>query len=107
VPWEWGWFLARGQPRKAARRLGRGGSSWCGMTIRYPTIAAMRRAFAPHFLQRRVSAIGALVPPTFAGPWAARHPHLLAALDRWERRVETLPPFTWLADHYLIEFERR
>jgi len=106
VPWEWGWFLARRQPRKAVRRLA-GGTSWRGLSIRYPTIGAMRRAFAPHFVKRRVAAIGALVPPTFAEAWAARHPRLLDALDRWERRVETLPPLPWLADHFLIEFERR
>ena len=79
VPWEWGWYLAHGE---------------------------VRRAFAPRIVQRRVAAIGALVPPTYAEAWAARHPRLLAALDRWERRAETIPPLPWLADHYLIELER-
>ena len=64
-------------------------------------------AFAPHFSERRVAAIGALIPPSYAESWAASHPRLLAALDRWERRAETMPPLPWLADHYLIEFERR
>jgi len=107
VPWEWGWFLSRGEPRKAVRRLQPGGASWQGLTIRYPSISEVRRAFAPHFAQRRVSAIGALVPPSFANDWAARHPRLLAMLDRWERRLEIVPPLPWLADHYLIELERR
>lgn len=106
VPWEWGWYLAHGQPRTALRRLRRGGVPWRGLTVRYPSIGSVRRAFAPHFAQRRVAAIGALVPPTYAEAWAARHPRLLAALDRWERRAETLPPLPWLADHYLIELER-
>ena len=86
VPWEWGWYLVHGRPRKALRRLWRGGDHWRGLTIRYPSIRAVRRAFAPHFTQRRVSAIGALLPPTYADAWAARHPRLLAALDHWERR---------------------
>jgi SAM-dependent methyltransferase len=107
VPWEWVWFLAHGEPRKALRRLRRGGADWSGLTIRYPSIAETRRAFAPYFALRRVSAIGALVPPSYAEAWAARHPRLLAALDRWERRVEAVPPLAWLADHYLIELERR
>ena len=77
-----------------------------GMTIRYPSIGEVRRAFAPHFVTRRVAAIGALMPPTFAEPWAARHPRLLAALDRIERRTETIWPLPWLADHFLIELER-
>ncbi|MEA3017626.1 MAG: hypothetical protein QOI38_2348 [Sphingomonadales bacterium] len=106
VPWEWAWHLAHGQPGKALRRLRRGGAQWRGLTIRYPAISAVRRTFAPHFAQRRVAAIGALVPPSYAQSWADRYPGLLAALDRWERRAETLPPLPWLADHYLIEFER-
>lgn len=107
VPWEWGWYLARGQPRNAVRRLRRGGTPWRGLTIHYPSIGAVRRAFAPHFVQRRVSAIGALVPPTFAEVWAERHPRLLNALDRSERQLETFPPLPWLADHFLIELERQ
>jgi SAM-dependent methyltransferase len=107
VPWEWGWYLAHGEPGKAARRLRRGGAPWRGLTIRYPSIGETRRAFAPHFAQRRVAAIGALLPPTYAEAWAARHPRMLAALDRCERRIETVPPLPWLADHYLLELERR
>ena len=106
VPWEWGWYLAHGEPGKALRRLRRGGTQWRGLTVRYPSIGEVRRAFAPRFVQRRVAAIGALVPPTYAEAWAARHPRLLAAHDRWERRAETIPPLPWLADHYLIELER-
>jgi SAM-dependent methyltransferase len=106
VPWEWGWYLAHGQPRKAARRLRRGGAEWQGLTVRYPTAGKVRQTFAPHFVQRRVAGLGVLVPPTYAQAWAAWHPRLLATLDRWERRVETIPPFPWLGDHFLIEFER-
>jgi hypothetical protein len=106
VPWEWGWHLACGQPRRAFRRLRPGGVTWRGLTIRYPPIGELRRAFSPWFEQARVSAVGALVPPTYAGEWAARHPRLLSALDRWERRLETVPPLPWLADHYFIELER-
>jgi ubiquinone/menaquinone biosynthesis C-methylase UbiE len=106
VPWEWGWYLAHGQPRKAMRRLTRGGAQWRGMTVRYPSVGQVRRAFAPNFVQRRVSAVGAFVPPTFAEPWAARHPRLLAVLDGLERSAEAAWPVPWLADHFLIELER-
>lgn len=106
VPWEWGWYLARGQPGKAMRRFGRGGAEWRGLTIRYWSIGQVRQAFGPHFVQRRVAAVGALVPPTYAEPWAARHPRWLAAFDRLERRAETAWPLPWLADHFLIELER-
>ncbi|HVT59861.1 MAG TPA: methyltransferase domain-containing protein [Thermoanaerobaculia bacterium] len=107
VPWEWAWFLLRGEPRKAFRRLRRGGATWRGMTIRYPTIGAVRRALAPAFELRRAGALGALLPPTYVEPWAARHGGLVRRLDRWERRLERWPPLPWLADHYLLELTRR
>ncbi|HEV8579338.1 MAG TPA: methyltransferase domain-containing protein [Thermoanaerobaculia bacterium] len=106
VPWEWLGFLLRGRPSQAFRRLRRGGASWRGITVRYPSIRTLRSAFAPEFRLKRVSAIGALLPPTEFETWARRHPRLLASLARWERRFETLPPLSWLADHYLAELER-
>jgi SAM-dependent methyltransferase len=104
VPWEWVWFRGRG---KAFRRLTRGGVEWRGLRVRYPSIRTLRRAFSPAFRMRRVAALGALLPPPYAEAWAARHPSLIDRLDRWERRLETLPPLPWLADHYLMELERR
>jgi SAM-dependent methyltransferase len=107
VPWEWAGVLRRGEPGKAFRRLRRGGVPWRGVTVRYPSPAALRRAFAPAFRSVRLSAVNALLPPTEWEGWAARHPRLLAALARWERRLETVPPLPWLADHYLLELVRR
>lgn len=106
VPWEWAWYLGHGSPAKAFRRLRPGGVAWRGLTVRYPSIGRLRRAFAPAFRLRRVSAVGAFLPPTYAEEWTRRHPRLLAALDRWERRLAGVPPFPWLADHYLAELER-
>lgn len=104
VPWEWIWFRGRG---KAFRRLTRGGVEWRGLRVRYPSIRALRSALSPAFRMRRVAALGALLPPPYAESWAARHPGLIDRLDRWERRLETVPPLPWLADHYLMELERR
>ena len=106
TPWEWIWFLLRNEPGKAFRRLKRGGTTWSGLCIRYPSIRAIRRAFSPEFRAVRVSAIGAVLPPPYLEDWAARHPAMLRTLNRWERRVETVPPLPWLADHYLLELER-
>lgn len=106
VPWEWLWFLAHGQPAQAFRRLHPGGVAWRGLTIRYPSIRLLQQAFAPAFRPQRVSAIGALVPPPYTERWTARHAWLLGRLNQWERRLETLPPLPWLADHYLLELER-
>jgi SAM-dependent methyltransferase len=107
VPWEWAWYLGHAQPGRAFRRLRPGGTPWRGMTIRYPSVGALRRLFGPAFRLRRRAAVGALLPPTYAEGWAVRHPRLLRLLGRWERRAETWPPLPWLADHYLLELERR
>lgn len=107
VPWEWAGFLLQRKPREAFRRLRQGGVAWRGITVRYPTIGALRGVFADGFRPLRVSAVGALLPPTEWEPWTERHPRLLATLARWERQLETVRPLPWLADHYLLELERR
>lgn len=107
VPWEWLWFMAKRQPGAAMRRLAPGGSEWRGMRIHYPSIRRMRQIFARAFEFQRVSALGALVPPPYTESLLSRYPGLLASLNRWERRLESMPPLPWLADHYLIEFTRR
>ena len=107
VPWEWAWYLGHGSPAKAFRRLRRGGVAWRGLTVRYPSIGALRRAFAPAFRLRRVSAVGALLPPTYAeeldaaAPAPPRRAGPLGAPPR-----ACVPPLPWLADHYLLELER-
>lgn len=106
VPWEWAWYLARLNPAKAFRRLRKGGTNWRGMTITYPSIGELTRAFAPHFTVQGTAAIGAFIPPSYAENWATGRKRLLARLDRFERRFETSWPLPWLADHYLVRMER-
>jgi len=106
VPWEWAWFLAHAEVGKAFRRLRPGGVDWRGVRVRYPGIFAMREAFHPSFRIQRAAALGALLPPPYAGGWAERHPAILSWLNGWERRLETVPPLPWLADHYVLELER-
>jgi SAM-dependent methyltransferase len=103
VPWEWGWYLAHGDPARAFRRLKSGGVEWRGMTIRYPTPRALRRAMAPHFDARRSSALGFVLPPSYAGAWLDRAPRalrLLSGLDRLTRRFTAV-----FADHFIFEAE--
>ncbi len=107
VPWEWAWYLLRGQPGRAFRRLRRGGVEWRGLPVRYPTIGVLKELFARKFLVVRAGAIGALLPPPHAEAWAGRHPRVTRTLGRWERAVETLPPLPWLADHFQLELVRR
>ncbi len=106
VPWEWIWYGLRGRFGKAFRRLRPGGVEWRGLNIRYHSIGALRKAFAPAFRLVCTSGIGFLVPPPYAESFGRRHPRALEALNRWERRLEMTTPFPWLADHYLAELER-
>jgi SAM-dependent methyltransferase len=105
VPWEWAWFLGRVEPARAFRRLARGGLTWRGLAVRYPSPHQLASAFSPWFRRRNLVALGALLPPSYAAPSVA--PRTLAFLDRWERRLEGVFPLAWLADHYLLEMERR
>jgi SAM-dependent methyltransferase len=107
VPWEWLWYLPRGRPDRAFRRLGRRGTSWQGLRIRYPSIRQTREAFAPEFRVVRVSALGALLPPPYAGKVLAHAPGLVRTLNRLERSLETVWPLPALADHYVVELLRR
>jgi SAM-dependent methyltransferase len=106
VPWEWAWFFAHGSPSKALRRLRRAGSLWAGIRVHYPSIGKARKVFSPEFRVLRLSALGALLPPPYTEKLARRFPRALAALDRAERRLETVWPLPRLADHYLLELER-
>jgi SAM-dependent methyltransferase len=106
VPWEWAWYLLQGEPSKAFRRMRRGGTAWSGITIHYPSIREVRQCFAPLFRTRRVTAIGALMPPPYTETRFARYPRLLGSLDRLERKLEACWPLPQLADHYLLELER-
>jgi len=106
VPWEWVWFLTQGEWRKAFRRLAARGTSWRGITVRYPTPTQLREAFGQGFILRHSAGLGVLVPPTFAAEWARRHPGWLERLDRWETGLERWPLMAWLGDHYLMEFVR-
>ena len=107
VPWEWAWYFRRGELRRAFRRLPSNGLLWRGVSVRYPTIRTLRRAFAHSFRYRRVSALGFLLPPTYMEPWAAWNPRMVRVLDACERRLEGIRPLAWLADHYVLELERR
>jgi SAM-dependent methyltransferase len=105
VPWEWLWFLARGRPGSAFRRLRRS-REWSGIALHYPSIATTVKAFAPDFRLLRAGAIGALLPPPYTESTLGRYPRVLAALEQLERRWEDRWPLPQLADHYLLELER-
>ena len=107
--WEIAWYTARGNFKKAFRRF-------CGATLArlgeitvpvwYPTIPAMRRAFAPWFRLRSFRAVGLFVPPSYVEPWLRNHKPVLARLEAMDRIFAGWPVLRGVGDHVLLEFER-
>ena len=106
VPWEWAWYLMHGDGRRAVRRLRRR-PHWRGQPLCYPGVRAWCRMAGVGFRVERVAALGSLLPPPYAEPWAARHPRVVDRLDRCERRIETNPVVVRTADHLMLELVRR
>jgi 2-polyprenyl-3-methyl-5-hydroxy-6-metoxy-1,4-benzoquinol methylase len=92
--WEVLYYGMQLKVRKALRRLG--GRE---LTVRYPTVAQLRQAFAADFELVRWTGIGMLVPPSYVR-LPARIVRTLAAVDR-------LPFLRALADHRLLVFVRK
>jgi SAM-dependent methyltransferase len=106
VPWEWAWFLARGDGRRAFRRRERGGTVWRGARIVYPTPAELERTLAPYFSATRRAPLGAVLPPSYASGWLEGRPRLLRALLRVERAAQRWPFLAAISDHYVFEARR-
>jgi ubiquinone/menaquinone biosynthesis C-methylase UbiE len=105
VPWEWLWFLARGERQKAFRRR-RDGAVWRGVPISYPTPATLARTLSPHFAPVRRRALGLVLPPSYASGWLERSPRTLSMLTALERVAQRWQPLAALADHYIFEARR-
>jgi SAM-dependent methyltransferase len=107
VPWEWLWYLSRGAPAKAWRRLQPGGVSWRGMKIRYPTPAQLVQLLQPHFVIDRIAPLGIALPPSYAATWLNHSPRSLRALTWLERRAQGSAFLARFSDHFMIEATRR
>jgi SAM-dependent methyltransferase len=103
VPWEWLWYLAHGQWKKAWRRLSRGGVHWRGLTIHYPTPAELAAVLRPHFEVRRIAPLGVALPPSYAGQWLERRPRLLRLLTHLEHLAQPWGALASVSDHYIVE----
>ena len=109
--WETIWYLAHGKPRKAFRRLSREGvtarlSDGAFVHVRYPTVGALARIFAPEFRLESVKGIGVAVPPSYLEPWAQRHPSLLQFCERADSLMGRCPGIRVLGDHVLVRLQR-
>jgi hypothetical protein len=98
----------RGQPHLAFRRCKRGevAASLAKHEFRvvYHRRAALLRSFAPWFVLEKRLGIGVAVPPSAAEPWISQQPHLLAAMEAFDRHFAR--PLAMLGDHVLYQFRR-
>jgi SAM-dependent methyltransferase len=114
-PWEMAWYTMHGQICPAFRRfrsgvearLGPRGFPGATMPVWYPSPRRLRAEFAPAFQLVHAAGIGVLLPPSYLSHLVDRWPRFFARLSVWERHLAGQFPWTWLADHYLMIFERR
>jgi SAM-dependent methyltransferase len=106
APWEWFWYLMRGQWRKAWRRLRPGGSEWRDLIISYPTPAEMSSLLLPHFKVTRLAPLGVALPPSYASAWLDRLPVAARVLTRMERWAQGSSLLASWSDHFIVEAVR-
>jgi SAM-dependent methyltransferase len=106
APWEWFWYLSRGQWRTAWRRLRRGGAAWRGMTISYPTPTEVRSLLRPHFTITRLAPLGVALPPGYAAAWLDRSSPAMAVLTRLEKWAQRSSLLASWSDHFIVEAVR-
>jgi len=107
--WEIVYFLVHGNPRKAVRRwkgVSRARFGDLGFPVYYPTVAQLRRAFAPEFRIVSTTGVGIAVPPSYAESWVAHHPRLLKLMGAIDETVRTWPGLRTWGDHMLLHLEK-
>ena len=108
--WEWIYYLARGRPLLAFRRLS-GHTTACvggrALKIWYPTVSQIRKAFSPAFHFHRSSGLGVSLPPTYAVSSLEGKVRLRNLLLQAEDRIASRFPFRMWGDHRMVEFQRK
>jgi len=106
---EFVWYLLHGELSKAIRRFsGKAKANVGGVTITvsYPTVNDVQRAFAPWFELERRQAIGLFVPPSYVESWARNHRDMIGYFEKMDGFFAEFPVLRDLGDHVLLEFTR-
>ncbi len=102
--WEMLWYLFRGHPLKAFRRLRSGRvSTSLRIRVQHFSIHQLSRAFRPDFTLMEWRGIGLSVPPSYVSAVPER---VLRVFGEIDRRVAHWPLLRALADHRLLVFVR-
>lgn len=103
------WYLLHGETNKAFRRFSGKAQARVGgltITVSYPTVGEVQRAFAPWFELKDRCAIGLFVPPSYVESWASRHSAMIGYLEKMDGVFAEFPVLRDLGDHLLLEFTR-
>ena len=102
--WETLYYLSRNDLSRAIRRWsGKGTMSSDKVPIFYPSVAAIRRAFAPEFRLVSFAGIGCCIPPSYVKTIG---PRLLQMLETIDRAIAGTPLLRALSDHHLLVLQR-
>ena len=109
--WETGWYLSRGNIRKATRRFRQAEhpavlSAHSEARVRYYSVRQLKRTFSPYFRLTRWKGVGVTIPPSYLEFLAAKYARLFrfaSGIDPW---LGDCAGFRAMADHMLLTFER-
>lgn len=108
--WEILWNLARGNVKKAFRRLRTAShSNFIGgqkLYVRYWSVREIRFCFSPYFRLKRRAGLGITVPPSYLEFLAGRFPAIFRRAAKIDLAISGVAAFRSLADHVLFTFER-
>jgi SAM-dependent methyltransferase len=108
--WEMLWYLLHGSGRKAFRRWAshrinaRVGNDT--VTISYPRLRQILRAFSPWFQAVEIRGIGIAVPPSYLEPWARRSKPAVRFAAKLDAVISQLPLVRGCGDHIVVVLER-
>lgn len=109
--WEILWYVVHGNVKKAFRRFRRHGvtailAPGSSVTVYYPSVRFLGRAFSPYFQLENWAGVGVATPPSYAAPLAVRFPRLFeraVEIDPW---LGACPGLRAMADHVVLTFKR-
>jgi SAM-dependent methyltransferase len=114
-PFEVVWFLLRGRPRVAFRRMDRGWQSApvagrecveVSVATRYLAVRDLKEVLSPAFELERTLSLPLLLPPPYLDGVFREHRRVFAYLERWERRLRHRWPWRIWGDHVVLVFRR-
>lgn len=110
-PWEIAWHVLHREPHAAIRRWRDGAPAAVGdrATVRvwYPSSGRVAREAAPWFRVVRRGGIGVVLPPSGLAGAMERRRWILRLGSPVERVIGSRRPGALLADHWVLELERR